>query len=326
MENAQISELTKEQLDYLPIFRDEYLSHGLSTSEMDFGVVTEVVEEIYEMHHIPKPKIFKCKSPLSANYLINILADGNEERWGHKLCKKLDDLPNDISYDFNDLRKIIGDEKINYIDTYFNGQCDLYWVAHYKFCEYIGVKFPEDISHKLDLMDRLCKNTNFIYFFENAVFVCEKPISIKVNENKVLHSRNSASVEFKDGFKIYTWNGRMIPDYFIENPDKITAKYIQSEENAELRQIALTIYGQERYLKDIKAKKLHEDKYGILHAYTDELLGEIKVVEVVNSTAEPDGTFKRYFLRVPPEMQTAHEAVAWTFNKTAEEYNPDIET
>ena len=37
------------------------------------------------------------------------------------------------------------------------------------------------------------------------------------------------------------------------------------------------------------------------------------MVEVVNSTPEPDGSRKTYFLRVPPTIGTAREAVAWTF-------------
>jgi len=36
-------------------------------------------------------------------------------------------------------------------------------------------------------------------------------------------------------------------------------------------------------------------------------------VEVVIATAEPDGSYRRYFLRVPPATRTAREAFAWTF-------------
>lgn len=43
-------------------------------------------------------------------------------------------------------------------------------------------------------------------------------------------------------------------------------------------------------------------------------------VEVVNSTAGPDGEAEHFFLRVPPHMRTAREAVAWTFGLKAEDY------
>ena len=46
------------------------------------------------------------------------------------------------------------------------------------------------------------------------------------------------------------------------------------------------------------------------------------MVEVRNSTPEPDGAFKTYFLRVPPDIQTARAAVAWTFSKDEADYEP----
>ncbi len=52
----------------------------------------------------------------------------------------------------------------------------------------------------------------------------------------------------------------------------------------------------------------------------------VVMVEVQNSTPEPDGTHKTYFLRVPPTMQTAHEAVAWTFGLGGQQYSPSAES
>jgi hypothetical protein len=52
----------------------------------------------------------------------------------------------------------------------------------------------------------------------------------------------------------------------------------------------------------------------------------VVMVEVKNSTPEPDGTRKTYFLRVPPNLRTAREAVAWTFGLAGSEYRPDRET
>jgi len=50
------------------------------------------------------------------------------------------------------------------------------------------------------------------------------------------------------------------------------------------------------------------------------------MVEVRNSTPEPDGSRRTYFLRVPPTMRTAREAVAWTFGLGAVDYRPAVET
>ena len=50
------------------------------------------------------------------------------------------------------------------------------------------------------------------------------------------------------------------------------------------------------------------------------------MVEVINSTPEPDGSRKTYWLRVPPTTQTAREGVAWTFGMGASEYVPSRES
>ena len=50
------------------------------------------------------------------------------------------------------------------------------------------------------------------------------------------------------------------------------------------------------------------------------------MVKVINSTLESDGKVKEYFLRVPKDMQSAKEAVAWTFNMKPEDYLPMVET
>lgn len=44
------------------------------------------------------------------------------------------------------------------------------------------------------------------------------------------------------------------------------------------------------------------------------------MVRVENSTLEPDGSRKPYWLRVPPDMDTAAGAVAWGFGMGAGEY------
>ena len=50
------------------------------------------------------------------------------------------------------------------------------------------------------------------------------------------------------------------------------------------------------------------------------------MVKVVNSTAEPDGSFKDYYLRVPPAITKARDAVAWTFDVSPEEYAVEAQT
>jgi len=70
----------------------------------------------------------------------------------------------------------------------------------------------------------------------------------------------------------------------------------------------------------------HDERFGSLWRRAAKGDEAIVLLEVVNSTREPDGSFKHYWLRVPPYMRTAHQASAWTFDIKPAKYAPLIET
>ena len=85
-------------------------------------------------------------------------------------------------------------------------------------------------------------------------------------------------------------------------------------------------YGYARYLKDADAIVIDRDECGTLYMCTFPDDEPLKMVEVKNATPEPDGSFRTYFLRVPPQMVGARQSVAWTFGMSEREYSPDIQT
>ena len=86
-------------------------------------------------------------------------------------------------------------------------------------------------------------------------------------------------------------------------------------------------YGHDRYIVDSGAEPVQQDEAGRLWRVNMPAGDEpIAMVEVVNATAEPDGTHRTYWLRVPPHLRTAKDAVAWTFGLTGEEYRPQVQT
>jgi len=162
--------------------------------------------------------------------------------------------------------------------------------------------------------------------FWDWAFVSERPSIIKRDDRNRLHSENGPALAYPDGFTIHAIHGVRVPADVIEQPASITIQRIEKETNAEIRRVMIDLYGQARYLIDARADQIHADDYGTL--YRKEVPGDepIVMVKVVNSTAEPDGTFKDYFLRVPPDITTARGAVAWSFGKTAADYAPAVET
>lgn len=158
-----------------------------------------------------------------------------------------------------------------------------------------------------------------------VLFICSLP-RVRVDDLRRLHSQDRAAVEFPDGYKIFAWRGTVVPREIIENPECLTATRIDIEQNVEMRRALIDKFGVAAYLRETCAGIMDQNEMGTL--YLKQLPGDepIALVRVKNSTPEPDGSFKEYFLRVPPHMKTVQEAVAWTFRMNAEEYKPSLET
>lgn len=88
-------------------------------------------------------------------------------------------------------------------------------------------------------------------------------------------------------------------------------------EDPEKKEKAIRRFGMTRYMIECGAEVFQSDSTGELWCLRDDVF-----VRVINSTPEEDGGFNEYFLRVPPTVTSAKEAVAWTFNLNEDEYSP----
>lgn len=162
---------------------------------------------------------------------------------------------------------------------------------------------------------------------EEVVFVCEKPIVFSVDQRGRLHNETGPALSFGDGFTIYAWHDVVVERRVIEKPETITIEEIENASNVEIRRVLIERYGQVRYLEESGSEQIHEDETGVLYRKQIEGDEAIVMVKVINRTAEPDGTFREYFLRVPPDIATARQAVAWTFGYTDDQdYSPTVES
>ena len=201
-----------------------------------------------------------------------------------------------------------------------------------------------------------------LHFADDTLYWVAKPTvhTEMVNGNKRLHNSDYAALE-SDVENLYFWHGVLVPAFVVVRPDWITLEHISGEDNAEVRRIMIERYGCERYLIDANVEPINQDECGIL--YRKEIPNDepLAMVRVLNPTPEPEGTlteaearsafgdavidqnlstmvrigfmkqgsaprFKQYFLRVPPSITTAREAVAWTFDVPAKDWKPDLQT
>jgi hypothetical protein len=204
------------------------------------------------------------------------------------------------------------------------GQHDANLLAFYKFFQTeCGL---DSQTEKLAGLWELCQSAGWALPHENICWVSERHCICKRDERGRLHSLEGPALAYPDGFAIHAVHGVRLAADIIEKPESVTVPRIEKESNTEVRRVMIERYGQARYLQEAGAVKIHQDDFGTL--YRKELQGDepILMVKVVNSTPEADGSIKDYFLRVPPTIKTAREAVAWTFGKTETEYEPAIQT
>jgi hypothetical protein len=172
----------------------------------------------------------------------------------------------------------------------------------------------------------LVSETPCSLFFDKVAFISERPLVMEVDDTGRLHSGTGPALAFADGYKLYSWHGTAVRREIIERPNQITVNQILKEWNAEVRRVMIDRYGPSRFILDSGATEVSKDDCGVL--YRKELTNDeaLVMVKVINSTPERDGSYKEYFLRVPPTITSAREAVAWTFDMQPTEYSPERQT
>ena len=169
---------------------------------------------------------------------------------------------------------------------------------------------------------------------DDVAIVSERPLVNRTDDQGRPHAGDGPALAWGDGFEIYAWHGVIVDRSVVMEPERITAAAIDEERNVERRRVLIERFGPERLVREGGAVLIHEDETGRLWRREVDA-GEppwrrrdepIVLVEVINSTPEPDGTRRTYFLRVPPITLTARQGVAWTFGLGDVDYRPSVES
>jgi hypothetical protein len=202
----------------------------------------------------------------------------------------------------------------------------------------LGVKYSDNLDAALNAHCTLSKSIGWFYPFNDFAILTDRPEIISRDEQNRLHSVTGAALKYRDGYSLHYVHGVRVPDFVIERPQEITLEKINSEHNAEVRRVMIERYkhgheqeGYSAYLMDSGAKEIDRDEVTLkddIILYRKDIPDDepIVMLSMLNSTPEPDGTIKRYMLRVPPDITKALDAMAWTWGLKPEEYRPLVET
>ena len=170
----------------------------------------------------------------------------------------------------------------------------------------------------------LARSGGWCWPTRNAVVLCDRPTRLECDDDGKLHCESGPALVYRDGWSVYAWHGVGVSDWVIEQPDLVRLPMI-SEHSGFEQQVLLERYGCERFIRDL-GSEVHSDDWGKLWRASLLLDEPLVMVQVLNASPEPDGRFKDYFLRVPPSVRSAREAVAWTFGASARSYEPEVQT
>src|SRR5215475_9643883 len=199
---------------------------------------------------------------------------------------------------------------------------ELQSLAVYQFLH--DVRLWQEPSQPLLGLWTIARHASWIVAHENICWLSEHPDLIRTDARGRLHSADGPAVRYPDGWCVYAWKGVEIPAGLIEQSQQISPASIAATFDPALRNCMIEIMTPERFVKRAALVPVSEDETGILWrkfwSFRGVTIGSWTAVEVQNGTPEADGSRKRYFLRVPSNVRSAREGVAWTYGLTAEQY------
>lgn len=340
---TRIDQLTEAQRARMDEWAERWIEIGLRTGEADWERFEAAAKECYRFAGIPWPGVVvRVPSPLVgafaapiALHLLRTLAGAVDGAVGGAVHGAVRDAVDGGWH------------------QYLGGQFwpATYWGAAYTsfFREVCSLELMGDLWNRGRAWEATVESACWWWPTTRFVMVCDRPKVIHLEQigrrgwgSHRLHCTTGPAIAW-GGWELYYVHGVRVDRRVIEEPETLTAKEVLTHPNAEVRRVMIELLGLERLLERARTESglgvrvIHEDLDQLgqprrllrLPLRGDE---DLAMVEVVNSTEEPDlvggkAHWKTYVLRVPPETVTCGQAVAWTFGFDSErEYAPAVES
>lgn len=353
----RIDSLTEAQSARLTEWGDKWIEIGLRTGRAERVAFEAAAKRCYEhaglkwpgrVVWVPSPIVMAIAAPVASLLLASKNRGAVEGAVGDAVRGAV------RGAEAKKIRKAIGAAISKAWHYYIGGQFwpgGWYWGGAFTsfFREVCELELKSDLWERGKAYEETIQSACWWYPHKDFVMVCERPQVIEREQiaprgwgSHRLHCLTGPAVGFMDGWGVYAVHGVRVPRWMIENKELITPAKIEAEMNAEIRRVMVELYGEDRYIIDSGLKPIAQDDFGEL--YRKDFAGDsaLVYVRVMNSTPEPDGSIKPYFLSVNSEHYNGaagkipHAAIASTWRTTPdgkelffqryEDYRPGIET
>lgn len=338
MSQTRITELTAEQKALIPIICDEWIKIALDTSPTDKEKVVEAIDLAYSCLGLKPPqKILFFNNPLDAvKWMVNnkdkldkVLS--KNEIWG-KFKTTINDFAVERSIEitienslFSKLRQVKGividilvsilsiivneegfETERDFLELNFhwnyNGIFELGDQAFYAYLQALGV----DCS-KVKGMWETAKHCGMWCAYKDIAIVTPKPSVIALDNENRLHAEGKPSVVY-EGFHIYAYHGVRLPEKYGKiHPSKWQPKWLLEEDNAELRRVLIQGIGYDRICQELNAVELDAWQNYFLLGIEENV--DVEPIYLLKMICPSTGYI--HMLRVPPDVNSAREAIRW---------------
>lgn len=346
-------ELTPEQQAYLRHFAQMRIARVLSTAAINEAEAEEYLRSVYRAAGLELPQVHWFDSPMSvvvdseqkdiASNTDNVMDGARESMESHIRDRVGDKIWNQV-WDcvmksmWERVIERVGDNiqrsVVNLLGTNWE------WDEWYSMWTYAGASVSAAYSNALWLAigrffhEAFEKNhlLPFALFNEmvsgyqlgsKVAWLLRKPTRLEQDEQGHWHSVSGMCLQYRDGWGFSAWHGVYVPEKLILSPDQITKEDWLWEGNLEVRRAMQERLGPDRFMELVGARCIDQGRGGSLMevdlGYDPERVAHY--VQVRDATTQ-----RQYFLRVPPSIRRADEAVAWTSGLDEMDYQPGQET
>ncbi|MEH2091999.1 DUF6745 domain-containing protein [Nostoc sp.] len=168
-----------------------------------------------------------------------------------------------------------------------------------------------------EAFQNLIKYCGWIFPFEKLCLICDYPLEFLYDSAYRLHAEGEPTIKIANGCDVYAYHGVILPaKYGIVRPQDWQVSWFLEEQNVELRRVLIQEIGYERIAEELQATVIDSYQEYTLLKISD---GENKEPIYLFENKEPiyllkmtcPSTGRIHALRVPPNIQSAHQAISW---------------
>jgi hypothetical protein len=226
-EKNKIEQITEKQKEQMPVYVEKWRKIGSKTDRLDFEKTKKIVDDFREIINMSPAPLLIVDNPIEA-WVSCVLF----EEYKVPLESIKEEMV--LVFDGNPKKYQIPRASLPY-------QTGSYFASVFSFYDYmfecLGVEIEKDLWIKYKKWEATSQ-IGMIYPLENITVVCEKPIKIHLNENRVLHRDGEPAVEYAGlgDYKIYSLNGVEVPEYLAVTPaEKLDIAKYHEEKNADVK-------------------------------------------------------------------------------------------